>query len=408
MKRSKGSLAVILVFVLAASNVFGFGSADSRLGLQSERPTASPGKRASPPQAKRDFADRSDAFAPVAIGGKTKAEAVIQKKKFPWLLVGGLAVVGVVAAVLIFKKKKNPNPAAGPIGPTGNIQIESTPTGAKVYRGGADTGLKTNTTLHGVPVGAQTIKLALDGYKDYEQSVDVQEGQTAEIKATLILNSILEPVLVRIPGGTFLMGSDSEEALPEEKPVHQVTVSGFQIGKFEVTQEQWFSVMGTNPSVFRGDRLPVDNLQWDDCQAYIEKLNAATGKRYRLPTEAEWEFACRAGTTGDRYGELNSIAWYNGNSGGTTHDVGGKQPNGYGLYDMLGNAFEWCWDWYGDYTADTQINPKGPDTPTPGTPHHILRGGSWLLEAVAARAPFRSLHVPAHKADVLGFRVAMD
>jgi formylglycine-generating enzyme required for sulfatase activity len=396
MSRTKRPTALVLAFILALGGLAGYGQ--SRAGAGSA-------KSADPLIAQKTDGGGSDAFAPMTMAGQAKSDGEIKKKKFPWLLVGAFAAVGIVAAVLLLKKKKQ---AAAPVGPTGSIQIESTPTGAKIYRGGADTGFKTNATLHGVPAGTHVIKLTLDGYKDNEQSVEVLAGQTALIQATMILSSVLEPELVRIPGGTFLMGSDSEESLPEEKPVHQVTVSPFQIAKFEVTQEQWVSVMGTNPSSFRGDRLPVENLQWDDVQPFIQRLNELTGKRYRLPTEAEWEFACRAGTTGDRYGDLNSIAWYNGNSGGTTHEVGGKLPNFFGLYDMLGNAFEWCSDWFGDYTADPQINPKGPDTPTPGTPHHIIRGGSWLLEAVAARAPFRSLHVPAHKADVIGFRLAME
>jgi formylglycine-generating enzyme required for sulfatase activity len=394
LKPSKSLVAVLVVFSFAAGSVFGLGQVAPRRDAKPDGQTANAVEK------------KSDSFEPMAIGGKTKSEAKLEKKKFPWLLVGGIAVAAVVVAVLVFKKKETkPNV---PTGPTGNIDIESSPAGAKIYRGGADTGLKTPVTLRGVPVGTQTIRLALEGYKDSVQAVEVVEGQTVEIKTTLILNSVIEPEMVYIPGGTFLMGSESGEALPDEKPVHQVTLSGYWIGKYEVTQAEWVSIMGTNPSYYVGDRLPVNNLQWDNCQAYIEKLNAATGKRYRLLTEAEWEYAARAGTTGDRYGDLELVAWYSDNSGATPHEVGGKSPNAFGLYDMLGNIHEWCWDWYGDYTADSQVNPKGPDTPTPGTMHHILRGGSWFLEKIAARAPFRSLHVPEHKHDVLGFRVARD
>ena len=118
--------------------------------------------------------------------------------------------------------------------------------------------------------------------------------------------------------------------------------------------------MGSNPSQFTGSRLPVENVSWDDVQIFIQKLNVATGKQYRLPTEAEWEYACRAGTTEDRYGSIDSIGWHLGNSGFRTHEVGGKTPNGFGLYDMLGNVWEWCADWFGPYPAESITNPKGP------------------------------------------------
>lgn len=396
MKTHKSPVAILLILLMASTCVLGAVQDDA--GRAGQAPVRAITRNA-PEKA-------PDSFAPVAMGGKARPEPAVQKRKFPWLLVGGIAAATIVVAVLVLRKKSSGS--GGPTGPTGSIHIESSPTGAKVFRNGNDTGLRTNTTLTNVPVGTQAIKLILDGHKVYEQPVEVVAGQTAEVRATLVPASILEPEMVYIPGGTFQMGSESGEALPDEKPVHQVTLSGYWIGKYEVTQEEWFSVMNTDPSYYKGDRLPVNNLQWHHCQAYIEKLNEATGKRYRLLTEAEWEYAARGGTTTDRYGELESVAWYSDNSGGTPHAVGGKAPNAFGLYDMLGNIFEWCWDWYGEYTAEPQVNPKGPDYPTPGTVHHILRGGSWFMEKVAARAPFRSLHVPEHKHDVLGFRVARD
>jgi formylglycine-generating enzyme required for sulfatase activity len=342
----------------------------------------------------------------MAIGGKSQADFVIKRKKFPWFVAVGITAAIVVTLVLLLRDKRSDSGGAN--GPTGSIHIQSTPPGATVYRNGADTGLTTETTLNGVPVGTHAIKLTLSGYRDFEQSIEVTAGQTAEIQAVLVPSGVLEPEMVYIPGGVFMMGSESPEALPDEKPVHQVTLSDYWIGKYEVTQEQWVSVMGSNPSYYVGDTLPVNDIQWDDCQAFIRRLNELTGKSYRLPTEAEWEFAARAGTTGDRYGDLESVAWYSDNSGGTPHPVGGKAPNAFGLYDMLGNIFEWCWDWYDFYTAEPQIDPQGPETPHPDTQHHILRGGSWFLEKVAARAPFRSLHVPEHKYDVLGLRLARD
>jgi len=401
MKYSKSRIAVLLVFVITFTNIIGFGQADVRPvgNMDGQKPT--PKKETVPPPAKKADDKKLEIFEPIAIGGKSKSLIEIKKKKFPWLLVGGIVVVGAVAAILLSKKKKDTNQ---PKVPTGNIQAESTPVGAEIYLDGNDTGNTTNTTMSGIPQGNHTIKLVLTGYDDYEQSVIVQEGQTAEIAATLTPSVVQEPVMIRLSGGTFMMGSESSEAYPEEKPVHQVTLSGFEIGKYEVTQAEWVAVMGSNPSFFKGDRLPVEQLSWDDVQTYIQKLNTITKKNYRLPTEAEWEYACRAGTTGDRYGELNSIAWYSDNSGGRTHDVGGKAPNGFGLYDMLGNVFEWCADWYGEYSAESVTNPKGPSSGV----HRVLRGGSWLQEAVAARASFRNLHVPSHAYDLLGFRLARD
>ena len=210
--------------------------------------------------------------------------------------------------------------------------------------------------------------------------------------------------MVRISGGTFMMGSDSSEAKSGERPMHQVTVASFYMGKYEVTQGQWKSVMGGNPSHFKGDDLPVEMVSWNDVQGFIQKLNQMTGLRYRLPTEAEWEYACRAGTTGDRYGELSSIAWADRPLGQGTYPVGGKQPNALGLYDMLGNVWEWCQDWYGAYSAGAQNNPTGAASGS----SRVNRGGSWLGDAGSARASFRSGGGPSDRYNHLGFRLARD
>jgi formylglycine-generating enzyme required for sulfatase activity len=208
--------------------------------------------------------------------------------------------------------------------------------------------------------------------------------------------------MVRIPGGTFMMGSNFGES--EEKPAHQVTVKSFYLGTYEVTQSEWESVMGSKPSRSIGSRLPVEMVNWNDIQSYIQKLNAATGQRYRLPTEAEWEYACRAGTTGDRYGELKSIAWADRSLGPGTSPVGGKEPNAFGLYDMLGNVLEWCQDWYAAYSAGAQNNPTGAASGS----RRVNRGGSWLSDAGRARASFRGHDDPAARYNELGFRLARD
>jgi len=211
--------------------------------------------------------------------------------------------------------------------------------------------------------------------------------------------------LVLIPGGSFRMGSTSSEAYGDEQPVHQVTLSSFHIGKYPVTQRQWRAVMGKNPSRFKGKDRPVEQVSWDDVQEFIQKLNQLTGKRYRLPTEAEWEYAARGGTSGDRYGNIEDIAWYDDNSGGSTQPVGVKQPNAYGLYDMLGNVWEWCQDWYGSYTSSAKTNPTGPSSGS----GRVYRGGSWFDDARGVGAPYRdSIDYTDYRSIDLGFRLALD
>ena len=168
---------------------------------------------------------------------------------------------------------------------------------------------------------------------------------------------------VWIPPGEFRMGSTSSEANNNERPVTEVRISaGFWLGKYEVTQSEWESVMDSNPSRFSGcPRCPVERVSWEDVQGFIRRLNSQEGREvYRLPTEAEWEYAARAGTAGDRYGNLDAIAWYGENSGNRTQPVGGKTPNAWGLHDMLGNVWEWVEDWYGDYPGGSVTDPRGP------------------------------------------------
>ncbi len=203
----------------------------------------------------------------------------------------------------------------------------------------------------------------------------------------------LDMEFVLIPAGKFQMGSTTGES--DEKPVHWVRISQpFYLGKYEVTQAQWKTVMGSdNPSFFKGDNLPVDTVSWDDCQVFIRKLNARRdGYTYRLPSEAEWEYACRAGTTGDYAGKLGARAWYYGNSGNQTHPVGWKSPNRWGLYDMHGNVWEWCQDWYGgDYYQNSPgTDPQGPSMGS----DRVFRGGSWNTTAVICRSANRRRQLP--------------
>ena len=215
-------------------------------------------------------------------------------------------------------------------------------------------------------------------------------------------NPIAEMEFVQVPAREFRMGSESEEALYWER----VRISrGFWLGKHEVTQAEWQAVMGSNPSWFDecGPDCPVEGVSWDDVQEFIRKLNAALGEeRYRLPTEAEWEYAARAGTSGDRYSEdLDAIAWNRDNSGDRTHPVGRKAPNAWGLYDMLGNVREWVGDWYGPYPGGSVTDPRGPVSGS----YRVIRGGGWGDYARSCRASTRLYHSPGGRGVDLGFRL---
>ncbi len=217
--------------------------------------------------------------------------------------------------------------------------------------------------------------------------------------------------MVRVEGGTFTMGATAEQGSDvdsDEKPTHQVTLSSYMIGKTEVTQELWQAVMGSNPSHFKGSNLPVEQVSWEDCQAFITKLNALTGKTFRLPTEAEWEFAARGGNNSQGYkcsgsNTLSDVAWYTDNSGGITHPVATKAPNELGIYDMSGNVFEWCNDWYGDYTSASEINPTGPDSGS----YRVNRGGSWDDDVRYCCVSYRNNSLPPYPYGTLGLRLAL-
>ena len=226
---------------------------------------------------------------------------------------------------------------------------------------------------------------------------------------TLTVNGI-KYNMVWVEGGTFRMGATSEQgsADSDEKPVHSVTLNSYYIGKTEVTQALWKAVMGSNPSNFRGDNLPVENVPWNDCQVFIRKLNSLTGQNFRLPTEAEWEFACRGGNNSRGYkysgsNNIDNVAWYTDNSGRETHPVATKSPNELGIYDMSGNVCEWCSDWYGDYSSGAQTNPKGPYDGS----YRVNRGGCWINLARNCRSSNRFNFGPALRDDGLGLRLAL-
>ena len=216
--------------------------------------------------------------------------------------------------------------------------------------------------------------------------------------------------MVYVQGGTFTMGATSEQESDfiAEKPVHSVTLSSYYIGKTEVTQELWQAVMGSNPSKFKGDRKPVEQVSWDDCQTFISKLNTLTGKNYRLPTEAEWEFAARGGikSKGYKYSGSNiisDVAWYKDNSGETTHEVGTKSPNELGLYDMSGNVSVWCSDWFNRYSSSPSNNPTGPDSGI----FRVYRGGRWGDVAIGCHLSNRHFDSPDYCSYELGLRLCL-
>ncbi len=218
--------------------------------------------------------------------------------------------------------------------------------------------------------------------------------------------------MIRVDGDTFTMGATSEQgsdAGDSEKPAHQVTLSTYYIGETEVTQALWEAVMGSNPSNFKGEDRPVENVSWEDCKAFISKLDSLTGKKFRLPTEAEWEYAARGGnkSQGYKYSGSNSwgnVAWYQHNSSGETHPVKSKSPNELGLYDMSGNVWEWCQDWYGSYSSSSQTNPTGA---TSGS-RRISRGGGWSDSlSWSCRVSRRNSDAPDRRGDCLGLRLAL-
>ncbi|MDD5817875.1 MAG: formylglycine-generating enzyme family protein [bacterium] len=224
--------------------------------------------------------------------------------------------------------------------------------------------------------------------------------------------------MVRVEGGTFTMGATAEQgsdASEDEKPAHQVTLSSYMIGKTEVTQELWEAVMGKSVSQIaselgystygEGADYPMYFVSWEDCQAFITKLNALTGKNFRLPTEAEWEFAARGGinSQGFKYSGSNTIddvAWYDDS---TTHPVATKASNELGIYDMSGNVWEWCNDWKGSYTSTLQTNPTGTNRGL----SRVNRGGSWYNDAIGCRVSYRNNNSPTYSTNYLGLRLAL-
>ena len=249
--------------------------------------------------------------------------------------------------------------------------------------------------------------------KVFEETVDTDGNSIMTLNGNVIFK------MIAVEGGTFKMGAQSSDsggdnydsdAKDDESPVHDVTLSSYYIGETEVTQELWEAVMGSNPSDFSGyPQRPVEEVSWNDCQEFIKKLNKITGKNFRLPTEAEWEYAARGGnkSKGYKYSGSNTIgnvAWYSNNSSSRTHDVKTKQANELGIYDMSGNVNEWCHDWYGSYSSGSQTNPTGPSSGSV----RILRGGNWRNDSWYCRVSYhRGSNYPDNGLKGNGFRLIL-
>ena len=296
----------------------------------------------------------------------------------PWVVAMGAAVVAFVAIMLMRQKH----------------QEQQIPTDViAAVTSGVD-------TVSQQEQPQQPVQQQSQPQDQLQQQTSQQPVQPTEIVPVQppLKNNVPEIEMVWVAGGTFTMGATAD-AYDREKPAHSVTLSGYYIGKYEVTQKLWKAVMGSNPSYFKGDNLPVENVSWDDVQEFIRKLNQLTGKSYRLPTEAEWEYAARGGgkNRGYKYSgsdNIGSVAWYEDNSGSKTHTVGNKSPNELGLYDMSGNVWEYCQDRY----YDSQF-PRLKD--------YVYRGGCWGSVSDCCRVSFRSGISPESRSEYLGFRLAL-
>ena len=321
----------------------------------------------------------------------------------------------------------------------GNLSVNYKPFCADVYVDGKKLG-QSPRVFNGLLVGNHQVEVRKDGYATDRKTVAISEGQTASITGTLASNAVASsntsgyssgsssmasgsntisiPVkngisieMVKVEAGTFMMGATPEMENPfdNEKPTHQVTLTNdYYIGKYEVTQALWQAVMGKKPSRFKGDNLPVVSVSWNDCQKFISKLNRKTGKKFRLPTEAEWEYAARGGKKSRCYqysgsNNISDVAWYYNNSCSKTYIAGSKQANELGIYDMSGNVKEWCQDWFGSYSSSSQVNPTGANSGS----YCVGRGGSWNCVAGSCNPSTRFSFAPDDRYDDLGLRLVL-
>ena len=315
------------------------------------------------------------------------------------------------------KPKPTPAPAPRPAAPVEaagyDVTFSCNAPGARIEVDG--TSIVSDAGSLFLRTGSHTLRVTAEGYEDYSSSFSVNSShRTCSISMTKERNQNktfkvggVSFNMVYVAGGTFQMGSNDGGS--DEQPVHSVTLSDYYIGQTEVTQELWQAVMGSNPSYsrFKGAKNPVNDVSWNDCQEFISKLNSLTGGRFRLPTEAEWEYAARGGnkSRGYKYSGsdyLGSVAWYTDNSGREVHPVGSKSANELGLYDMSGNVYEWCSDWKGSYSSSPQTNPTGASSGS----DRVLRGGSYCDGESLCRSAYRSNYFPTYWCSFHGLRLA--
>ena len=319
----------------------------------------------------------------------------------------------------------------------GRLNVDCRPIGSDVYVDGKKVGTTPNI-FRNIPVGNRSVEIRKDGYEPLRKTIEIKENEQSTLtgaltavsnsassssstnssssssnKETFSVNGV-SFTMIRVDGGTFTMGATAEQgsdAESDEKPAHEVTLSTYMIGETEVTQALWQAVMGGNPSSFMDSpQNPVESISWKDCQKFIKKLNSLTGKSFRLPTEAEWEFAARGGNKSkhSKYsgsGTIDDVAWYTENSGGKTHPVKSKSPNELGIYDMSGNVFEWCEDWHDSdyYKSSPKSNPTGPSSGS----FRVLRGGSCFNYSRYCRVSNRGGSTPGRRGIDLGLRLAL-
>ena len=313
------------------------------------------------------------------------------------------------------KPKPTPAPAPRPAAPVEaagyDVTFSCNAPGARIEVDG--TSIVSDAGSLFLRTGSHTLRVTAEGYEDYSSSFSVNSSnRTCGISMTKKRNQNktftangVSFNMVYVAGGTFQMGSNDGDS--DERPVHSVTLSDYYIGQTEVTQELWQAVMGSNPSYYNGAKNPVTDVSWNDCQEFISKLNRLTGGRFRLPTEAEWEYAARGGnkSRGYKYSGsdyLGSVAWYGDNSDSKVHPVGSKSANELGLYDMSGNVREWCSDWKGSYPSSPQTNPTGASSGS----YRVLRGGSYCRGESDCRSAYRSNNDPTSRISFYGLRLA--
>lgn len=371
------------------------------------------------------------------------------RRFFSTIILVMLASLAIAQAPVVSRQKAQPQksgtpskpaqqkPATQPTTPkrptTGVLTITSTPSDASVKLDNDYLGT-TPITIRQQRPGTYTITFSAEGYETRSKTVTVTAGETTTCSVTLVKKGQAAPTtnpttsisasqsftvkgvtfkMLIVEGGSFNMGATSDQggdSESDEKPVHQVTLSSFYMGETEVTQALWQAVMGSNPSRFVGDSRPVERVSWGDCQTFIQELNTLTGRTFRLPTEAEWEYAARGGkkSRGCKYSGSNilgNVAWFEDNSGRETHPVKTKSPNELGLYDMSGNVWEWCQDWVDSYTSSSQTNPTGP---TSGS-LRSNRGGCWSSDGgmFGCRVANRGQNKPDSQENYLGLRLAL-